>query len=419
MSDLAIGRRDAPADIFRGLTVALLLLLGVVGFTGMLLLGAYAPDLRSGRNGGTHALSRAAIGLSGIVELAGATGRNPRVIRNSHEFGSEDLLVVSPDNGFVDVSPPLGERQAKPTALVFPKWSVEPDAGHPGWVRIDGLLPREDPGSMLAPGRTFRIARRRSGRRLLVAGPDFDSRIRFPAPPTLQVITGIDAPRGAEPLTLRPLLTDGSGGLVVGKLGDRPLYLIADPDLLSNAGIRDPRTAAAALALLDWMNSTGAESVGFDVTTNGLSHSPSPLKLAFEPPFLALTIVLAAVLLLVGLHALGRFGPVRPRARAIAFGKSVLVDNSAAMVRRAGFEARLGGRYVQVIRERAVATFGVPARLKDTAVDAYLDELGARERSGAPARFTDLARAAEQADDKTSLVFAARALYDWQRGKMA
>ncbi|MEJ8629960.1 hypothetical protein P0F65_09395 [Sphingomonas sp. I4] len=33
--------------------------------------------MRSGHDGGTHALSNAATGFSGIVALAGATGRNP------------------------------------------------------------------------------------------------------------------------------------------------------------------------------------------------------------------------------------------------------------------------------------------------------------------------------------------------------
>ena len=48
--------------------------IGVFAFIAMLVLGAYAPDLRSGRNGGAHALSNAASGFSGLVRLAEATG---------------------------------------------------------------------------------------------------------------------------------------------------------------------------------------------------------------------------------------------------------------------------------------------------------------------------------------------------------
>jgi hypothetical protein len=86
-----------------------------------------------------------------------------------------------------------------------------------------------------------------------------------------------------------------------------------------------------------------------------------------------------------------------------------LVDNSAMLIRKARREKRLGGRYVEVIRDRAVTAFGVPARLRDAAIDDYLDKLKGR------ARFSDLAHAAEAANDRTSLVAAAQALHDWQK----
>ena len=70
---------------------------------------------------------------------------------------------------------------------------------------------------------------------------------------------------------------------------------------------------------------------------------------------------------------------------------------------------RLGGRYVEVIRDRAITAFGVPSRLKGEAIDSYLDKLNGRRR------FTELAQAVEDAHDKTSLVAAAQALHDWQK----
>src|SRR3546814_1463316 len=51
-------------------------------------------------------------------------------------------------------------------------------------------------------------------------------------------------------------------------------------------------------------------SIGFDVTLNGLGGSRSPLTLAFDPPFLAMTLALAAVALLLGWRARGRFGEI-------------------------------------------------------------------------------------------------------------
>lgn len=399
MSD--IGFAKTREGSFSDVTVVVLLAVGISAFVGMLLLGAYAPDMRSGRNGGAHALSNAAIGFGGIVRLAEATGRNPQIVRNPHLFGSEDLLVVTPEHGATNISEVLQARRIKPTLYVFPKWSVEADPDHSGWVRRAGIIPRFEPEGVFAPGRTLKIVRRASGGMPLVNDPILPSTIRFVAPRPLQTMTG----RG-----LRPLITDGHGGIVVGQFTPH-LYVLADPDLLSNMGMRDAGQARSALELLDWMNSTGATSIGFDVTLNGFGHSLSPLKLLFDPPFLAMTIGIAVALLLAGVQAVVRFGPEARRPRAIAFGKAALVDNAAALIRKANREARLGGRFANVIREQAVAAFAVPARLKGDAIDAYLDKLGGNRRFG------DLAAAAEAAGDKHDLVAAAQALQAWKQEK--
>ncbi|WP_442678766.1 hypothetical protein ACSBM8_14805 [Sphingomonas sp. ASY06-1R] len=413
MSDVPIGRegRKGGADTFRTRTVALIVIIGILGFAGMLILAAFSPDLRSGRNGGAHALSNAATGFNGIVRLAKATGRNPIVVRNVHQLGTRDLLITTPDHGTQELSPVLKGRDNKPTLLVFPKWDVSLDRSHSGWVHVDALLPVNDPGRMLAPNVVFRLVRKRtSGRDLLFPTNGFDRTIRPAAPRVLQVITG-QTPRRGEGLALIPLLTDRAGDIVLARYGSGPLYLLADPDLMSNAGITNLRQVEQTLAMLDWMNATNASSIAFDVTTNGFGRSSSPLKLAFTPPFLAATLALVAVLLLAGWHAVGRFGPIRPRTRATGFGKAVLVDNSAKLIRRAGRERQLGNRYVQVMRERAVAIFKIPARLKDAALDAHLDKMSAGR--GQP--FSELARAASGAADRVALIEAAQALYKWQK----
>jgi hypothetical protein len=383
-------------------------------------LGAYAPDMRSGHNGGGHALSNAAIGFSGLVRLAEATGRNPLIIRDPHEFGSEDLLVATPESGTVDVSAIVQGRVVKPTLMILPKWAAAKDPDHTGWVRVRSLVDPSQPEGVLAPQFKLTINHHPSGGRPLVTTGGLPANIRFTAPRPLQVITRGDwTPekfngRGQTYWNgrLNPLVTDGAGGVVLGQIGDAPLYVLSDPDLLDNVGMKDANQAAAALALLDWMNSNEAKTIGFDVTLNGFGRSRSPLKLAFDPPFLAMTLAIAAAILLLGVHAFGRFGAPRRRERAIAFGKAALVDNTALLIRKAGRASRLGGRYAGVIRDQAVAAFGVSPRLKGAAIDAYLDGLGGT------ARFTDLAAAAEQADDNDQLLAAARALHEWQREKL-
>ena len=194
---------------------------------------------------------------------------------------------------------------------------------------------------------------------------------------------------------------------MLGQIGEHPFYVLADPDLLSNIGMRDPVQARAALDLLDFLNATGAKSIAFDVTLNGLGHAPSPLKLAFDPPFLAMTLALAIAALLAGIQATARFGATRRRERAIAFGKAALIDNAAALVRKAGRQGVLGPRYLELVRDRAGTVFGVPPRLRDQAYDVYLDRLGGR------ARFSELAEQARIATDPRAMLHAAQALHHW------
>jgi hypothetical protein len=439
MSDIATGRQKASSPFQAG-AIALMLMLGIVGFVGLIVLGAYAPDMRSGQNGGGHALSNSAVGYSGIVQLARATGRHPRILRSEHEFDTENLLVVTPETPFVDMSS-VTQRGAKPTLFVLPKWETRANPKHRGWVDWVGLQPVEMPIGVLAPDIHFTMSQYRSSGAPLVTDSAMPRTIQFRAPRPLQVITGLEKPQtkdgnktarpenlrlGDNPFeddgeqtslqlprehNLKPLITDGKGGMVLAQVDDGPFFVLSDPDLISNRGMADVKQAASMLALLDWMNSNPPEGIAFDVSLNGFGHSKSPLKLLFEPPFLPLTICVAVALLLVGVQAFGRFGPPRARERAIAFGKAALVDNSAALIRKAGRERIMGKRYAALIRERAVSIFAIPTDMRDGELDVYLNRL----KGGS--RFTDLATAAEEAPDRAAMLAAAQALHSWQKEK--
>lgn len=414
MSDLAIAPAGQKAESgFRARTVTLMLVIGILGFIGSLVLGAYAPDLRSGRNGGGHALSNAAIGFSGLVRLAEATGRNPTIIRNKRQLGARDLMVLTPERGITDMTEALAGRDAEPTLVILPKWNTEADPGRRGWVRYTGLKYPFDPEGVLAPSTKLHVARHRSGGRPLIINDITMKGIAFTAPRPLQVITGSDSyqvkqnGKTVQRGQLTAVISDDQGGIVLAQIDGRPLWVLADPDLLTNQGLADPRNARSALLLLDWLNVNGPKTINFDVTLNGFGASSNPLKLAFEPPFLAGTLAIAIALALAGWQALARFGAPRRRERAIAFGKTALVDNAAALIRKSGRQASLGGRYVDVIRDRAVTVFGVPSRLREGAIDAYLDRLGGSRR------FSDLAATVRAARGRHELTDAAGALHQW------
>ena len=403
MSDVVASGVSSGAGAFRARTVAIMLAVGILGFAATVVLGAYAPDLRSGNNGGGHALSNAAIGFSGIVRLAEATGRNPVIIRDDKRLDGDALVVLTPEAAATPMGDVLTTRKGKPTLVILPKWLTVPDRAHPGWVRHIGLDPVSEPEGVLAPANILKIRQYRSGGRPLVTEGEWTPHFAFNGPRPLQVMNG----KG-----LVPIITDGRGGVVLGRLADK-FWVLSDPDLLTNRGMVDADQAKTALAMLDYMNPEDAGEIDFDVTLNGLGHAPNPLKLLFQPPFLPMTLAIVAALLLAGWQAFGQFGAPRRRARAIAFGKAALIDNAAALVRRARREKTLGGRYAYVVRERAAIVFGAPARLRDAALDAYLDRLARG------AKFTDLAEAARTAHDRHEVLDAAQALHRWQWEKNA
>ncbi|MGN6818688.1 MAG: DUF4350 domain-containing protein [Sphingomonas sp.] len=404
MSDLAIGGAGQDGGTFRLRTVILLLAVGIIGFVGLLLSNAYQSPSRSSNGATAHALSNGATGYSGIIQLARAMGKDVRVIRDDSELGSTGLVVLTPPLASTPLTDVLARRGDLPTLVILPKWSTSPlrPAGRPGWVMRWGLIDRKEPEGVLAPNNKFAVTRARSGGQPLRSAGWITEDFGFEAPRPLQTISGAN---------LKPLLTDEQGNVVLGEIGDKSFYVLADPDILSNMGMREESQARAALELLDTLNQDGQRDWAFDVTLAGLGKAKSPLRLAFDPPFLAMTLAIVVVMLLAGWQAFARFGPPAHRPRAIAFGKAALVDNAAALIRKAGRQARLGGRYVEAIRERATIAFGVPSRLRGAAIDAYLDKLSGR------ARFTELAQAVGDADDKASLVAAARALHDWQKEK--
>jgi hypothetical protein len=417
MSDIAVHDSGA-AQVFRPVTVALVILIGAIGFFGMLVLSAYASDIDRSGHTGSHAVSNGATGYSGLVRLAAATGRNPLIVRSQQQWRSDDLIVAAPERAAVDISDLTSAREGNhPTLFVLPKWDIVKDTERRGWVRVQGLLPVSEPEGVFAPDRTFKI-KRHTKKVSSFAWPEdgLPDDIRFVPPAKLQVIVPEADPPEADDedaerqAPLQPLLTDGSGGIVLGQVGN--LFILSDPDLLNNAGLKNRQNAAAALDALDYLNSSSGRTIGFDVVLNGLGGSKSLLRLAFDPPFLAMTLALAAAALMLGLRALGRFGAPTRRQRALAFGKAALVDNSALLVRKAGKAHKLGGRYAAVVRDQAVRTFGVSSRLNPAEVDAYLDALG-----GEP-RFTELALAAEAAHSDGQLLAASRALHSWKRERL-
>jgi hypothetical protein len=132
----------ARAQVWLSPVVAIsLVLVSAFSLLAFLVLSAYAPDLRSGSDGGAHALSTSAIGFAGIVRLLGDDGIPVVVDRGFLAKGREgaSLMVLTP-GAFGDPSKLVAVDPDGPRLIVLPKWDVALDPMARGWVRkIDTL----------------------------------------------------------------------------------------------------------------------------------------------------------------------------------------------------------------------------------------------------------------------------------------
>ena len=369
-----------PFATFGTRTMGIVVAFAVIGFAAFLLLTAYAPDLRPGRDGGGHALSTSAVGFKGVVDLMRDTGRSVTLIRDTAALRTNTVMIATPG---ADATPKamrefLAARGGRPTLIVLPKWAVRRQTTNPAWVEQSGMLPET---VSMVPIRGFgAITVCRTGTRQYLCGPGSLSVLRT------------------------------TEGIVLARIGVRPLWVLADPDVLDNHALATLAGARRAVAVLDAV-SAGADRppnrpIAFDLTLNGFARRPNLLKLAFEPPFFSLTLCLLAAAALAAFHASVRFGVPGREDRALALGKLALADNVAALLRLAKRSHRTGAAYATLVADDVAHATGT--RLSGEALVAYLDGLGATPT------YSSLARNAAEARDDVELLGAAQALHRWK-----
>jgi hypothetical protein len=381
-----------------------LIVLGILAFGAIIWVMAYGGPARQEQQrelSRAQMLSPAAVGFKGLVQLVGRT-RQAYTITNSGDLDYDDLLVLAIDENTrsEDVSWVRQRRAARPTLIILPKWRTIANLRGGDWVTAIG------------PGAGRRVAAQ-LGYRLNIA-----DRVATGTPATgTGILEGLNAPAPALPQVIEgdglvTLLALPNGGALLSQIEGRPHYFLADPDLLNNHGIRDPARASTALALLDALNATDAQSINFATFTDVVAarETIGLLQLVLEPPFLALTLALLVAALLAGFHGAIRFGQPRREERSIALGKAALVENSAGLIRLARREVHMSTAYAEFIQQETARTVGAPSELSGDALDDYLDRL---TRSGPT--FSELAANLVRTRDRQSMAAAARALFQWKK----
>jgi hypothetical protein len=404
-ADAGAGR----AQTFSPRTILALVAVGLVSFSGLAVLAAYAPELRGATDPGAHALSSSAVGFRGAIIMLKSEAAPVVVSRAvpNRRVANDVLMVLTPtiQTSAKDLQPLVG-----PTTMliILPKWLTQPRPLRPGFVDKVGINENHNHATaMLAAYAPRTLVAHRTGvttASLRGTGVLFQPGTWLPLAPIdgLQTIAG----EGWE-----PMLVDDQGRAVLARSrSHESVVVLADPDLLNNQGLAKLDNARAGLAILDALR--GGEGLRFDVTLNGYGRGRGIGRLMLEPPWLAATLCGVAAALLMGLHGLARFGPTQARGRAIALGKRALVDNSAGLVRMARREAELAPAYAALTKALVGRITGGGERTEPGADnDRWLADLSRRVGAADPMALT---AQAERTATRDELLAVGRNLYHWR-----
>lgn len=394
-------------DGFNPRLIAAVVAIGIVAFIALWALVALGPQISSGNDGGGHALSKAAPGYAGIVDLMERGGAGVDLRRRVDTARYDDykpLLVLTPKHRTrpEEMLELLDAQGGRSTLIVLPKWqaaAVPGQAPKPGWV--SGGYPDTPPARLLPEARfgKVKIAARASKAQAVpvhIAGRSFTAFL----PRNVHTIEGEE---------LDVLVAGPGGGSVIAQLRGQDVYILADPDLINNLAFASRDRARAGAMLIDALAEyADADALAFDVTLNGFGGQRSLLRFAFVPPFIGITLCLIAAGLLALWQAWMRFGPALKPGRAIAVSKAALIANSADLIRQARRELDGADAFVKSQRTAIARRLHAPAGLDDDATDRWIDK---HLRAGSEL-FSSLARRLPLARNTHEFLEGAQALHD-------
>lgn len=363
---------------FSASVMALFLTCAVALFALSILLRAYGGPVSSVDITGPNTYSTSAIGYAGIYDtLRRLDWQVTRSTGNS--------LALVGTNGTLIVAEPNLERLAKsygrikilnaPRLLfVLPKWSGTQDLLKETWISkaesVSLDLAQKTLDLVTEDGKVFRSKWPKPWQiNKLGSSPSYFNRSG-----------GVQLIKSAE---MRPIIGNDDGMLVGELLGKnkRKIWVLADPDVLSNHGLVKGSNIVFALALIDqlskWENDDPNAPIIFDETVHGFNEAQgSPIRLLFRFPFVVVTILAVITTVLLLLAGTSRFGaPILPPPE-LDFGKASLINNGARLLDQAGHQAITFRRYVRMIIHVAARNLHAPNNLDEQALTGWLDHIG-------------------------------------------
>lgn len=358
---------QASANPFSTRALAIIIGAGVILLIGFLLMSGFGNALTPVKPIHPSATSRAAIGFAGIRQIVERTGLAGDDSDATADWDHPGLLILTPrtDTTADQVRAILDYRadDGLPTLIVLPKWLVAPAEDNRNWAQALGLIPPSVPPAMIHTESPLQVARAARQIRHVAA---YEGAPPFDLPPNVQSLRGDGFPEAD--------MADGRGGAILLPLDeDHLVHVLSEPDLLNNMGMKSSANALAAMTMLHDLLGDRAGGIAFDMTLPRGAAERNLVQLMFTPPFLAVTIAVFAAALLAGFASANRFGPVWREARAVAFGRTALIDNIAALTRAARRVTSGGARHADAARERIAKRMHAPTNLTGDELNAWLD----------------------------------------------
>jgi hypothetical protein len=357
-------------------TVVMFIAAAAALFAISIIFAANEGSVAQGAGAGPGVKSTSAVGYAGLYDVLrrldlpiASSARSPLA-----EAGSRGTLIIAePIMAYLTGG---GYYPGKPERLLFvlPKWSWVQDINRPEWVSSMRPAPVTEAQSTLS---AVAIDGSMVFRKWV---PDKWTTNIFPFDPalsgTIQMIHPSDK--------MSTLVGDEEGALIAElKEGGQTIWILADPDVMSNRGISNGDNAAFMANLLTSLSEIGNEdfrgkkSIIFDETVHGFrAKDDSLLSMMLSFPFAIVTILACCSAIMLAAAGAGRFGvPQTPRP-VLDFGKAQLIGNSARLLDYSGHHAVTLGRYARMTINEAARTLRAPEGMNGRELADWADRVG-------------------------------------------
>ena len=384
---------------------ALIAVIGVVAVSLAIAaaLTVFGDDLGGKHSAGVDAYSVSAIGHRGLAQLLDKLGVPVMVSRSDSSARARNGLLIVAEPAVTDeasrdrLAALISEGWAQRVLVVLPKWYGSVERGQ-RWIADAKLLPVTEVAAVLGA-----LVEGVELRRAAVADPELSFAGVRPV---------IREPQLIVSERLNAMISNARGEQLLGKLvkdDDVELYVLSDPDVVNNAGLRHAENARLAVQLIDGLRDGGP--VVIDETMHGYAANPSLARALFEFPLVLATLQVLLCAVLAVWAAMVRFGPLRDAPPPIAPGKDFLIRNTAALLHYGGHHGHALRRYLALTVAAVRHALHAPA-LTPVPMTAWLERV--RAARGGRISLVELERAVETADSPARVVELADQVYRWR-----